>query len=482
MQMIKIICLVMLVGCGFHSQILCQPLIKPDSTTFSLQQCIEIAIENNTTIRDRNLQTQAADINKKQSLANFFPNLNGSAQQGVNFGRSIDPYSNSYVNQQVSYGNYFLGSSITLFHGLQLQNEIRQNVLLFEANKMQLQQAKDELTLLVLLAYLQVLSQEELLSLAQAQLEVTRNQVDRLNILNEKGAIAPFNLYDLKGQLAGDETNILNITDALHQSKLALAQLMNIPYHSNMEIEKMDVGVPSIVNRDTADIIYKSALQHLAMVKAADLNLQSAWKQLKAVRGNYYPVLSLNGSMFTNYSSTAQKAIPGSTLDLPNGDYVVIDGDQQAVISPQQQFNFEQLGYNDQFRNNVSTSVSVGLTIPIFNSFQARNRVALAKINLMQAENNAQDIKIRLQQAVEKNYQDMISAYHRQQQSLEQVSAYSESFREAQVRYNTGLITSVDYLIAKNNMDRANINATITRYEFVFRNKILDFYEGKPLW
>jgi outer membrane protein len=334
----------------------------------------------------------------------------------------------------------------------------------------------------VLLAYLQVLSQEELLSLAQSQLEVTRNQVERLNILNQRGAIAPFNLYDLKGQFASDETNILNITDALHQSKLSLAQLMNIPYRSDMEIEKMDIETPSIVNHDSSDIIYKTAMQHLAMVKAADLNLQSAGKQLKAVRGNYYPVLSLNGSMFTNYSSTAQKSIPGSILDVANGDYVVIDGNQQAVITPQQQFTFEQLGYNDQFRNNVSTSISLGLTIPIFNSFQARNRVALAKINLMQAENAAETIKIQLQQAVEKGYQDMLSAYDRQQQSTEQVNAYSESFREAQVRYNTGLITSVDYLIAKNNMDRASINAAITRYEFVFRNKILDFYEGKPLW
>jgi outer membrane protein len=476
---IKKIILLLVVIIVFSDKTFCQQ--KNDSATYSLQQCVEIAVQSNFTVKNRDLQVQTAQVNVNQARADLFPTLNATLDQGKNYGRSIDPYTNSYINQEVSFGDYYLTSGITLFHGLQLQNQIREDVLALEANKMQWQQAKDELTLDVLLAYLQIISDEQLLVLAQSQEAVTQKQVDRLNVMNVQGATAPFNLYDLKGTLATNELNITSARDALHQAKLTLAQYMGIPYSAKMEIVQMDIIIPAKYP-DSSNMIYQKALAQLSEIKAVNLFTASAQKQVQATRGLYSPTLTLNGQLATNYSSAAYMNVFGNNETLPTGDYVVVNGEQVPVMTQTKSVSSEQINFTNQFKNNYNGSVGVGLSIPIFNSFLSRNQVQLAKINLKLAQNNEAETKLQLQQSVEEGYVDMQSAYDRFQTSAEQVNAFAESFREAEVRYNTGSITSVDYLIAKNNIDNANVNLLLAKYEYVFRTKVLDFYEGKSLW
>lgn len=464
----------------FSDKIFGQPL-KNDSGLYSLQQCVEIAIQNNYTVKSRDLQVQTAEVNVTQARAGLFPSLNATLDQGTNYGRSIDPYTNTYINQQVTFGDYFLTSGVTLFRGLQLQNQIREDVLALEANKMQWQQSKDELTLNVLLAYLQIISDEQLLTLAQSQEVVTQKQVDRLNVMIAQGASAPFNLSDLKGTLATNELSIASARDALHEAKLALAQYMEIPFNPRMEIVQIDIAVPAQYP-DSSDVIYEKALARLSAIKAANLFTASAEKQVKATRGLYSPWLTLNGQIATNYSSAALMNILGGQETIATGDYVVLNGDQVPVMAQTQSVSTGKINFGNQFKNNYNGSVALGLSIPIFNSFLTRSQVQLAKINLKQTQNNEAQAKLVLQQAVEKGYADMKSAYDRFQASAEQVNAFGESFREAEVRYNTGAITSVDYLIAKNNIDNANVNLLLAKYEYVFRTRILDFYEGKNLW
>src|SRR5215470_8294549 len=214
-------------------------IAQADSTarkpTLTLQQCVETALANNLDVLQSQLQMQSSKIDKDQAKLNLLPNLNGSAGQTWSQGRSIDPYSNQPVTQNVSSSNYGLNSGVILFNGLSLQNLIKQYSLTYEASKMDWQQAKDNLTLSVILAYLQVLSTEDQLTQANNQAVLSGAQVQRLDLLNQQGAIKPSDLSDLQGQYANDKLTIVNLQNSVETAKINLCLLMNIPYRQDMD-------------------------------------------------------------------------------------------------------------------------------------------------------------------------------------------------------------------------------------------------------
>lgn len=448
----------------------------------TLQQAIETAIKNNYQVRQSELDLEAAKINWYQARANLLPNINGSVFHGINKGRSIDPFSNSYVDQELTFAQYGLSGDLILFNGLALQNAIKQTRLAYDAGKMDLQQAKDNTALQVVLAYLQVLANEDLLNIARSQAELTRTQVARLEVLDKEGAIVPATLYDLKGQLSNDELSMVNSNNAVNAAKLTLCQLMFIPYNKNLVLDRSGLEAAPAPYGSSPEEVYQLALKNLASVKAADYRTKSAEKAVKVAKGNSYPSLGLNGSLNTNYSSVAEQSIPGAINEVPSGDYVQIAGSKFDVITQQQNFSLEKIGYFDQLKNNYNTQVSLGLRIPIFNSLQVHNRIKLAKINQKSVEIDQKNVLLQLQQQVEQASFNASAAYDRYKASAEQVNAFSESFRSAEVRFSAGAITSVDYLVAKNNSDRSNINLTQSKYEYIFRTRVLDYYSGKPLW
>jgi outer membrane protein len=448
----------------------------------TLQQCVETGIANNLDVLQSDLQVQADEINWKQSKLDMLPDLNGSARHGTNSGRSIDPFTNTYLNQNSNYASYGLNSGVTLFNGFSMQNFIKQNKLTYEASKMTLQQRKDNLTLNIILAYLQVLNSEDILVQARNQSGLTKNQVDRLEILNKEGAVSPSQLSDLKGQYAGEQLGIITAESGIETAKINLCQLMNVPYDKNITVERLDASVFAGKYQDTPDKIYETALQQFAQVKAADLTLQSAEKAVRVVKGRLFPALSLNGGIGTNYSNTASSAIFLNTTDVVSSDYVVVNGNQSQVIKKQNNFSTQKISYSDQLNNNRNSGVSLDLRIPIFNSFQQRNNIKLAKLALKSNELIVRTAKTQLQQLIEQAYINMTTASERQRILLEQVNAFTESFRAAEIRFNEGVGNSIDYLTAKNNLDRANLNLINAKYEYVLRIKILDYYKGIKLW
>src|SRR5688572_6050419 len=175
----------------FYTHFLLTASIVNSQNKLTLQQCVETGIANNLLVQQSNYQMQREEITWKQSKLNRLPDLNANANQGVNRGRSIDPFTNSYINERVGFANYGLSSGVILFNGLALHNNIKQYALAFEASKMELQQDKDNLTMNIILAYLEVLRAEELLSLSQNQVTLITRQVERLEILNKEGAVVP---------------------------------------------------------------------------------------------------------------------------------------------------------------------------------------------------------------------------------------------------------------------------------------------------
>ena len=451
-------------------------------TTMTLKQCVETGIANNFDVQQRQLQAQSDEANWKQSKLNMFPDLNANAAHSFNQGRSIDPFTNSPVTQSFNSSNYSVNSGVVLFNGLAIQNSIRQNSLTYQASKMDWQQEKDNLTINIILAYLQVLSNTDQLVQAKNQSALSDQQVKRLEVLNKEGAIKPSDLSDLKGQYASDQLAIISIENALQTSKVSLARLMNTAYNKDLVLEKIEPESFAARYGDTPDKIYETALQQLAIVKAADLRKQSAAKAIKVARGQLFPTLSFNGSAYTNYSSVAMQNQYINTTDKISNDYVVVNGSQLPLVYKQDNFNVSKINYNDQLNNNLYTSFGFNLSIPIFNSLQQRNRIKQAKITYKSTELSAHTTRTQLSQAIDQAYINMNTAAERYKTIMEQVNAYEESFRAAGIRFNSGVGNSIDYLTAKNNLDDANINLIIAKYDYVLRTKILDYYQGKQLW
>ena len=449
---------------------------------FTLRQVVDTALKNNLDLKQSQILMESAGIDWRQSKANLLPNLNGFANHGINQGRSIDPFTNAYIDQRVDYAGYGLASGVTVFGGLSLQNSIRQNSLAYEAAKMDVQQQKDNLTLNTILAYLQVLSNEDLLTQSQSQLDVSRQQVGRLEKMSKEGAIAPSLLSNLQGELAGNELAVVNSQNQLATSRLNLFQLMNVPYDSSVKFERIAIDAFTAQYDATSNEIYQTALENLALVKAANLRKLSAEKAVKVQKGLLYPNLSLNGNVNTNYSSVATQNIFLNNAEVETDNYVLIDNVKTPVISPQPNFKSDKISYNKQLNNNLYTTVSLDLRIPLFNNFSQRNRIKKAALQLKSTDYVAETTKIQLRQDIEQAYANMTAARNRYDALSKQVEAFALSFRIAEVRFNAGVETVIDYVIAKNNYDRANSNLIITRYDYLLRTKILDYYRGKALW
>lgn len=450
-----------------------------NANKLTLKQCVEAAINNNLLVKQSDLQMKTGQVNLRQSKANVLPNLFAEVGHGINEGRSIDPFTNGYINQQLTFANYSLNSQVILFNGFQLKNLIKQNSLTYEANKMDLQQTKDNLTLNVILAYLQILNNEEQLQQSRNQAEVTLRQVERLNIMSQSGAIAPAELYDLKGQLANDELAIVNNRNALNSAKLSLAQLMNVTYKSNVEVEKITPDTLTLQYNNDPASLYNISVKQLALVKAAEFRKQSALKSVKVAKGFYYPTIALSGSFNTNYSNAALRSVPLNTVETASGDFVNLSGSKVPVMTTRTNYSSEKIPYRDQFNNNYNTQVYLSIRVPIFNGFNAKNRVALAKIGLKNAEAAAETVKTQLNQSIEQAYFNMTAAMEKYKTLQQQVRDFSESYRTAEVRFNAGAINQVDYLVAKNNVDRSNANLITAKYDYIFRLKILDYYQNQ---
>ena len=270
--------------------------------------------------------------------------------------------------------------------------------------------------------------------------------------------------------------------NALDAAKLNLSQLMTVPFDKNLEVERLNVDQMTTMYDATPDKIYEIALEQLSIIKGTQLRRQSAKKGVQAARGNFFPQFFLAGNLGTNYSSAATNQVLKNTTNDTTTSYVTVGLNDYPLIVRQNNYTFPKISYSSQFKNNYSTQLSVGIRIPIVNSLQARNNLTLAKINLKNAEYIEDATKIQLKQSIEEAYFNMTAAFKRYQALEEQVQAFAESFRTSEVRFDAGAITSVEYLTTKNNLDRANINLISARYDYILRTKILDYYQGKPLW
>lgn len=453
-------------------------IANAQANKLTLKDCIETALKNNITVQQTELLMKNANINYTQAKNNRLPVVQSNFNYGINNGRSIDPFTNSYIDQQLKSSDMNVQASIPLFNGFQLKNTIKQNELAFAGATMEWQQKKDELMLQVILAYLQVLSNEDAITLAKQQEAVSKQQADRLETINNEGATQPANYSDIKGQYAGDRLSVINAENNYSTSVLTLTQLMNVPYNDSLQFDR--TGVIENVKEFTTipDEIYSLATQKLAVVKASELRINSSVAAVKVASSARYPSVSLYGGASTNYSSLANFNTLVSSSDVPTGQYVMYNSQRLDVLAKQDVYKGSPISYSSQFKNNITTGFGVSVRIPLFNAFRTNSTVKLARNDEKNYRLIADNVKLQLRQNIEQAYVNINAVFKRYNALKEQVDAYAESFRIASLRFENGVINSPEYLIAKNNMDRANANLVIAQYEYLLRKKILEFYMG----
>ena len=447
-----------------------------DSLSLSLEESIRIALENNLELQRTKLSEDRSKINFRRAKSSLLPDLNGNYNLGLSNGRNIDPYTNQYIDRELTFSNAGLGADLNIFSGFQTLNRIKQTRLNLEASQMEVEEAKQNLVLDVTLAYLQVLNQKDLVQLANNRLESTTEQVNRLKNLYEEEAGNPADYTDIRGQSAHDRTNLVQSENSLRSSLLNLTQLLNLD--DNIKVEDIVVLSEFEIYPLTPGQIYEEALNNLATFKARELRVEAAKKGVHVARSSYIPTVSLFGQINTNYSSAARIFLETGTRRVETGGIITIDGQELPVMADQPIFAGEEITYNDQFTNNLNSVIGVSVRVPILNGLEVRNNVALEKINHQEAIVEQENTKLQLRQAIEQAYNDMIAAYNRHEILQEQVEAYVESFRINEIRFNNGVSNIVEYTISKNNLDNARINLANARYEYLLRVKVLDYYRG----
>ncbi|MFT4031161.1 MAG: TolC family protein [Siphonobacter sp.] len=449
----------------------------------TLQECVEIAWKNNLQVKQSQVQVEINRNTLDQSRYNRLPTVNSTIGQGLNLGRNIDPYTNTYITQTLNYNNLSLNSSTTLYNGGIINNTIEQNKLNLLASEQDIQASRDQVALNVVLAYLQVLNNEDVLTTSRTQVEITQQQVNRTEKLVNAGSLPLANLLDLRAQLANNELSVVTAENNLALSNLQLIQLMNDRTIQRLSLDRMSINTPDDTYNTSIQQIYDLAVHTQAAVKAAELRILSARTGVAIARGSYYPTLLFNFSLGTNYSSAARSSVLGSPTTVTTAALVDFNGQQVPVTFTTQQYSYtyQNISWLNQYSNNLNGGVGLSLRIPIFNAYQVRYRSANATLNVKNQEYQAENTRLQLRQNIEQAYINMTGAAKRYASISKQVESLEQAFKASESRFNAGAINSVDYNLAKANLDQAKINQIQAKYDYILRIKILDYYQNKPL-
>lgn len=425
--------------------------------TWSLQQCIDYALENNIQVKQQQLNVNYQENLLNQSKFDRLPNFNGQIGNNYNFGRSLT-YQNTYENTNSVSVSGGVSTDVTLWNGFTLQNAIRQRELDLKATIQDLQKGKDDLMLTIAALYLEILFAEELSMIDENQMEVTRQQISRTGKLVDAGSLARGALLEIEAQLAREELQLVNSQNRTQLAYLNLYQLLELPMAKSFRIEKPVLPdlQTSTTNFNSLEI-FRNAVQTRPEILASQLRVESARRLLDQAKGARFPRLSAGANYYNNYNDNYTEAIDNNPLD-------------RRIIP-----------VSKQLTNNQRYGFGVTLNIPIFNRFQVQTNISNAQIQIMDYEYRLQNTRNALQKDIEQAYTNALAALKRYVSSEKAVSANQEAFRYTEEKYNVGMVTTVEYNLIKNNLTAAQSQMLQAQYEYIFRTKILDFYNGVPI-
>lgn len=455
---------------------------------WTLERCIDYAVTNNVQLKQNLVQVQTNQNNLQQSKLAMLPNLNGSANGGLNGGGlSVNPFTNSTVsNETFTASSFSLNSSVTLYNGMVRHNTVNQNTRGLAAAKQDLLDAEQNIKLQVAQAFLNIVSNREQLKAAQLQVQTTKEQVDRTEKLYKAGAVPEANLLNIKSQLASEELNVITIENARDIATLQLQQLMQLPASEGFDIVVPDISKATLTNLPSAaSEVFAFAETNQPVIKAAKERVYQADAALAVARGGIQPSLVGSASYNTSYSQLARRSVLSGVTTSSIPFTVTIPGFPDPVSGSLTQaspsFTSEKIDFGTQFSNNLSWQVGLGLRVPLFNGLAQRTQVQNAILQMRNAELGTDAARNTLRQTIEQAWLDARLAMRRLEANQKNLTSLKEAFRATDIRFNTGAMNAFEYAQAKNNLSRAEIDLIRSKYDYLFRMKVLDFYTGKPL-
>lgn len=421
---------------------------------WTLDECVAYALQHNLQLNDFKYTTQSGRETYRQSVRNLLPRVNGSGDYVINFGRSTDPFTNDVVTTDFFSNRYSLESSIDLFQGFQKINAIKASKFLYKATQEETLQQKYLLAFRVMQAFYDIRFAEGSVAISKEQLAVSQSNYDLVKKQIELGLKAGADLYEAESLLLTDRLNLTQSKNQLATAKLVLIQEMNLEDAADISIhteklENLEVISSSVVQSDS---IYKETKEFLPILKAQELRVKAAKKQLDVERGKLFPSLSLFAGIGTGYFETTRDSL-GATVP-----------------------------FKDQFRDNTFQFVGFSLNVPISNAWSAHSRIKQQKIERLRAENNLEVQEQVIFQAIQQLVQDYESLLVEYEQSNQNVDAQNLAFDIAQKRYEKGLINALELFQAKNLFASAQNENLRVRLRSEINKSTLDFYRGLPVF
>jgi outer membrane protein len=432
----KIVFFLLLVGFQLSAQ----------SKKWTLEECVDYAIKNNISIKQSELDLKTTDIDKLEAIGGFLPTLNGNANNSMNTGASINPVTNQFQNETFKSMSASANSGIMLFNGLANWKTLQRAKLSKIANSYRLDKMKDDIALSIANSYLQILFNKEQLKVQKNQNLITKENIKRTEELIQAGSLPAGDIYELQATDASQEQQIVNTENALLIAKIGLCQTLLLEDYANFDIsdEVMDLPMTDMTN-ETQESILEKAKESVKDVKIAMANVDVAKKDVALSRSSYLPTLT----GFLGYNTRWAESIPFNFID----QLTLFDG----------------------------TAVGLQLNVPILNGFATRGRVQRAKINQERSEFQLKQAELDLERNVYQAYNDVINAKKSFEAAQKTLEARKQSFNFSKERYEVGLMNSFDFSQSTIAYENAQSEVLRTKYDYLFRTKILEFYFGIPL-
>ncbi len=475
---LKTLIFLFLLAANYHSQ--AQEATKE---VWTLQKCIDYALQNSLLIQQGNLAEIQSQLNQKQAFWAQFPTLNGSFRHGANFGRSIDYTSYSFVNQVTHSSAISLSLNQTLFQGFQIKNTIRQSHINREAATQDQAQTKNDIALQIAQAYLSILLAQENAAVLNNQATISQQQYQQTLKLIAAGVLAENSKYDLEAQLARDEENIVMAENAIELSYLNLKVLMNIDIVKSIDIEKIKpIKIDESISLATLETVYKEAVNNQPAILAAKLRERSATLGVQIAKGALYPNLSLYGNLSTNFSSAARGFAGIDTSYSSINGRVISNQDPVQVDLPSYKLQRgDVIPYFMQLGGNTAGNIGLNLSIPIFNGMRSRINIQKAELAVQSAQLTIQQKETSLKSNIDRALTDVKAAIKKLKAATKSVIAIRMSVQNTRKRYDLGVVNAFELTSVQNTLTAAESNLLQAKYDYLFKIKILDYYQGKPI-
>ena len=415
-----------------------------ETRPWTMDDCMRYAAENSLKVRVERHQDDTYRAEYREAVADFFPTLGARIGGQLNYGRSIDPQTNTYNNISTFNNAYQAYASLPLFDGGQLINRAKAAAVKRRLGTHEVQRAQDEAALATMEAFANVLYYGGTVRLASEKLDESRRTLHKTRRMEELGLKGAADVAQVEAQVAADELSTVQATNDLRIATLTLTQLLELPSPEGFDVEPPTEADTTFLLARRPDDIYRTALTTRAAVRAEELRLQSSEKQVRVAQSALYPSLSFGAS----YS---------------NAFYHI--------------YNKPNTPFANQIRDNRGLGLGLNLRIPIFNRFATRNSIRSARLGLRNQELQLENTKKALYKDIQQAYYSALSAAERYRSATAAWQSAEKAFTFTGDRFENGRATTYEYNEAKTNLIKALSDRTQAKYEFLLRKKILEFYE-----